>query len=963
MDISLSPEKRVSVAMKLGCVVTDALGVRRDSSPRHPESSAFVENLIAPSAMPPYCAGDWSGLCEEISTRMSSKGSPGGVLIMGDAFAIEGALASIKKTCPNPKFLWETDLTRCVDRWSANFLVGPEPGYVGYSESGTDFSRRLEEMLLQVRQWNEGHRVHRPCPVLVFRNVHRACPEVQQVVSALAERGELTLPGGRTVVAERILVIATAPEVFPDDPSLESRKMFVTNAVNARLGRHLFDSSISSHFFPLLIPTPDFQTLVAAASSALGQTWLASLPEGTFGHKKIVAGPELLAAAFASANMSEADCSWWKVWEKLTRSFPQTVASFQSAPLPPSLVIPSRWRVVAELEEDRIWAEFRAEEEVSAMPITLDLPLAPAETLSLPVPPVAAWGNPNALEKIMEEVIGQGKTVSDIVEKVAHFSSVLSRRRPLFSALLLGPTGTGKTLLAKKLAEVYGRPLVKLDCASLQDEVSLQDAFFGFHPASLSTMLATTPSSLVLLDEVEKAHPSIWHIMMQALDEGVLRSSQGRASVNLRKCVIVLTSNQLAETLGAQGDVFSRKSRSEEDSVLRTALRNSELVDDAVIERLDAVYMMSPLTGEQSTGLWAKVLREDLGLEASQVVLAHLAHRHGEVSSSPGGRAIRRACLEIQTSPHEWGVEVQGHQLTLLHHPSTPVSRRSRLWKSASENAPAFMAAATHPWIAAALQELFAVNASKTNPTTPQALAMVCGPSGAGKSHLGMELSRLLGKGEAEIFDCSGQTGDFSAEVFGAPGTPSRLSAAFTSRPDRVLIFDNIHACSGIFVTRLISMLHSGGHRDGCTGENVDLRHSAIFLTAAFSPSQMHELCSQVNDGNIQPATAFDQASELLTKSGWLPPQALSALDIVVPFGLPSTRGIAAHSSRVISVVAREFGLGPESAREAEHMLPKELLLSLSTARIRKESAKIFSRMSAEHAARNSLHDTAAKVN
>lgn len=944
-------DREMEFSLGLGCLAPSCLGTRRESAPRHPDCSGFVDALLSPWRLPPYAGfADWQSLHDELFARFSSAGSPGGCLLLGSVHSIDGILSSVKQSAK--QFYWETDLTRCVDRWSANFLVGAEQGYVGYSPDGTEFTRRLEEMVQQANQWSGGHGTHRPLPVLVFRNLHRACLEVQQMVETLATRGELSLPSGRQMSIPRIMVLATAPGVFPRDRTVDGCRQFVANSVDPRLRRPLFDPALSVSFAPLFVPSPDLPMLVTAVSSSLGAAWARSLPEGTFLHRRIVAGPRLVEAAFTAAGLSDSDRGWHRAWEKLGRGFSSLLESLPPAPLPRSLAVPSRWRVVVESEAGRTWAEFRPEEDVSAMEVSLRLPPGLAESMGAEVPALEDWHNPDAAGWVSSRVVGQDGTVADVTAKISHFAAAIARRRPLFSALLLGPTGTGKTMLAGKLAEAYDRQLVRIDCASLPDEGSLQDAIFGYHPESLASQVAVNPSSLVLLDEVEKAHPSVWFMLMQALDEGMLRSPDGRPDVTLRKCVVVATSNQLSEMLGDLGDRFREKPHAEADSAIRSALRMSGLVNEAVLERLDAVYLMSPLSAEHSPVLWGKILREDFALEADPEVLAHLAAQHDEIAASRGARAIRRACLEIQSRPGEWGVEISEGRL-VLRSPFTPVSRRARFWGHSSEKHQAFLSAATHPWAAAALQELFVLNSGKTHPSTPQAVVFLVGPSGSGKSHLAAELARGLGKGEAEIIDCASvPEEDLVSSAFGRPGTPGRLSSALLSRPDSVVLFDGVEATSPSFVQRLVQTLHSGGYRDGATGEQVDTRHGAFFLAAAADPERMQELCASVMaEGlpkRVSPQSALDRAATLLEESGLLTRPAASMVDLVLPMGLPDATASMEHSRRVILATAKEFGMGQEEAAAAEKMMDPSLLASVSTLAVRREASRIFSSMAKE---------------
>jgi MoxR-like ATPase len=874
------------------------------------------------------------------------------LILFGEEFSVESVLRSLRTSAG--KYHLEMDLTRAVDKWAINTLIGAEPGYIGHSPEGSEFSKKLAGIVKMSKEWASGHEVHRPCPLVVFRNIHRASPEVQQIVERLATRGELPLPSGDSIKCECILVVATAPGIYPpsENPSAVSR--FMESTVHPGGQRLLFDPSLSSNFHPMVFYPMVLSDFTAAASMQIGQIWASGLPDSTLAHHRIVAGPSLTGEILTLAMGGEEECRLGRLAERLEPSTRQVLGSLRSAPLPKSLVVPSRWCIMVEKEEDRLWAEACPVEEIASLPVRLSLPHDTAESLGLSVPPRFSWNNPQAGAVLTDRVIGQEPNTADIVEKISLFADSQTRQKPLFSALLLGPTGTGKTHLAKTLAQAYGRHLIKIDCSTLQDEGALQEAIFGFTPDSLASQLALHRASVVLLDEIDKAHRSVWYLMMQALDEGVMKSSLGREDVALAKSVVLATSNQLAEELSGNATQFAGRPRADVDSALRAVLKNSTAVNEACVERFDAVYFMAPLQGEAAVGLWTRILSEEFGLRAPSNVVEALIAQHGDILGSSGARAVKRACAEITTRAHEWGMRIEDGHL-LLDPDSLPMSRRQKLWLGASESRTVFQSSSTHPWAAELVQEVFMVNAGKTNPKGPQASILLVGPSGSGKTHLPQELSRLMGKGEALIIDCAASPSleESTSHLFGEAGVRrGYLTENLLHQPDRIVVFDEIDKAPHGLLDQLLSVLDQGRAVDRHAGAVVDMRHAAFFFTSNALTGEMQELCELVGDPTpsaenprMLPLDACNLASKMLQETGALRAEHAARLDLVVPFGLPSSSGILDHSMRVIEGVLEEYALGSEYCAVLAKSIPPQVLSSLDSRMVRREASRLASEL------------------
>jgi ATP-dependent Clp protease ATP-binding subunit ClpA len=144
--------------------------------------------------------------------------------------------------------------------------------------------------------------------------------------------------------------------------------------------------------------------------------------------------------------------------------------------------------------------------------------------------------------------------VDRVLERVyINFSGIGNARRPIASFLFLGPTGTGKTELAKLLAENLDMKLLKYDMSEYQERhtvsglIGAPPGYVGFEDGNLGggkliSDISKHPFSVLLFDEIEKAHPDVINIMLQMLDEARITSSAGK-TVDLKNCIIIMTSN------------------------------------------------------------------------------------------------------------------------------------------------------------------------------------------------------------------------------------------------------------------------------------------------------------------------------------------------------------------------------------------------------------------------------------
>ena len=217
--------------------------------------------------------------------------------------------------------------------------------------------------------------------------------------------------------------------------------------------------------------------------------------------------------------------------------------------------------------------------------------------------------------QLHERVVGQEEAVEAVAEAVRRSRAGLSDPdRPIGSFLFLGPTGVGKTELARTLAEaLFGdeAAMVRIDMSEFQERhtvsrlVGAPPGYVGYEEAGqLTERVRRRPYSILLLDEIEKAHPDVFNILLQILDDGRLTDSQGR-TVDFKNAVIIMTSNMGAERIQAHARKKESFEELKEDMVqiVRHHLRPE------FVNRIDEIIVFRALTKEQIADI-ARLLLE-----------------------------------------------------------------------------------------------------------------------------------------------------------------------------------------------------------------------------------------------------------------------------------------------------------------------------------------------------------------
>ena len=243
-------------------------------------------------------------------------------------------------------------------------------------------------------------------------------------------------------------------------------------------------------------------------------------------------------------------------------------------------------------------------------------------------------------EQLHKRVVGQDEAVRSVSEAILRSrADIQDPNRPLGSFLFLGPTGVGKTELAKALAEALfddEKNLVRIDMSEYMEKFSVTrligapPGYVGYDEGGqLTEAVRRKPYSVVLFDEVEKAHPDVFNILLQVLDDGRITDSQGR-TVDFKNTILILTSNLGSEYLlngiTDNGEI-SEEARSQVEQLLKRSFRPEFL------NRLDEIVFYKPLTKENivkiidlqmdalNARLADKQLRCELTPEAKQFII------------------------------------------------------------------------------------------------------------------------------------------------------------------------------------------------------------------------------------------------------------------------------------------------------------------------------------------------------
>lgn len=260
-------------------------------------------------------------------------------------------------------------------------------------------------------------------------------------------------------------------------------------------------------------------------------------------------------------------------------------------------------------------------------------------------------------EKIRKRIIGQDTAVDNVVRSLIRSELGLrAKKRPLGNFLFLGPTGVGKTELAKVLAEEYfgDRSLIRLDMSDFSEKhtvarlVGAPPGYVGYgEGGELTSKIESNPSSVVLFDEIEKAHPDVLNILLQIMEEAELTDAKG-STFDFSKSVVILTSNLGTEILHNSSIGFEQSMLTDKKVEDRLKGNLKKILKPELLNRLDEVVVFKRLGKEEqkkilnilmdeiSNSLRKQSISLDLNNEIIRILL-----RKG-YSDEFGARSLRR---------------------------------------------------------------------------------------------------------------------------------------------------------------------------------------------------------------------------------------------------------------------------------------------------------------------------------
>jgi ATP-dependent Clp protease ATP-binding subunit ClpB len=264
-------------------------------------------------------------------------------------------------------------------------------------------------------------------------------------------------------------------------------------------------------------------------------------------------------------------------------------------------------------------------------------------------------------ERLRQRVVGQDAALAGVANAIRRSRSGLSDpNRPIGSFLFLGPTGVGKTELARALAEFLfddERAIVRLDMSEYMEKHSVSrmigapPGYVGYEEGGqLTEQVRRRPYSVVLLDEIEKAHPDVFNILLQILDEGRLTDGKGR-TVDFRNAVIIMTSNVGSATIFELAEKDPKKAREQAMAALR------ELFRPEFLNRVDDIVLFRPLGKDQIERIVELQMRHVMKLLATRQLKLKLTAAAKKLLFSEGydpeygARPMKRAIQRLIQDP------------------------------------------------------------------------------------------------------------------------------------------------------------------------------------------------------------------------------------------------------------------------------------------------------------------------
>jgi ATP-dependent Clp protease ATP-binding subunit ClpB len=264
-------------------------------------------------------------------------------------------------------------------------------------------------------------------------------------------------------------------------------------------------------------------------------------------------------------------------------------------------------------------------------------------------------------ERLHQRVVGQDDALARVSNAVRRSRAGLSdTKRPIGSFIFLGPTGVGKTELARALAEFLfddEKLMIRIDMSEYMEKHSVSrligapPGYVGYEEGGqLTEQVRRHPYSVVLFDEIEKAHPDVFNVLLQILEDGRLTDGKGR-TVDFRNTVLVMTSNVGSSAIFELSSKEPERARKEAMEALRAAFRPE------FINRIDEIVIFNPLGKEQLVHIVDLLLKSVEALLAERQITLELTPAAREILLSEGydpaygARPLRRTIQRMIQDP------------------------------------------------------------------------------------------------------------------------------------------------------------------------------------------------------------------------------------------------------------------------------------------------------------------------
>lgn len=290
-------------------------------------------------------------------------------------------------------------------------------------------------------------------------------------------------------------------------------------------------------------------------------------------------------------------------------------------------------------------------------------------------------------EELHKRVIGQDEAITAVADAVRRSRAGLQDpKKPIASFIFLGTTGTGKTELAKALAEYLfddETMMTRIDMSEYQEKFSVSrligapPGYVGYDEGGqLTEAVRRKPYSVVLFDEIEKAHPDVFNILLQVLDDGRLTDNKGR-TVNFKNTIIIMTSNLGSQYIQQQFEHISAANRAMvvEETKTKVMEMLKKTIRPEFLNRIDETIMFQPLTKEEIAGVVtlqldrvkAMLKPQGFDLEWTPEAVSYLCDKgyDPEFGARPVKRAIQRYVLNDLSKALLAGTVIRDKAITI----------------------------------------------------------------------------------------------------------------------------------------------------------------------------------------------------------------------------------------------------------------------------------------------------------